>query len=154
MSIEIIGAQEYKQLLELYKNDPLCGNEIHTFHPTFVKILNKKVDVMNNFILLDYVENFSEFPTNQGIYFCARSPLFTSNCEIWYVGKAGNFRNRWKNHHKLEALKALKNVGVFCLTLDHYSKDEIATAERIYIEMLKPVFNNTSKPEKHLRVAS
>lgn len=149
MSIEILGLQEYKQLLK-DAGFTFSGNEIHCFHPKFVGLLEKPCEA----IYLDYLDSFEEFPTNQGIYFCVRLTAFLGHSEIWYIGKAGNFRSRWKNHHKFEALKAIQDVVIFCLPLDGYSKDEIATAERIYIEMLKPVFNNTSKPEKHLRVAS
>lgn len=148
MSIKIRGAVEFNQLLKS-ASFKYCGNEVHCFHPQFVSL----IDAYCESIYLDYLDSFEEFPESQGIYFCVRLTVF-KDPEVWYVGKAGNFRNRWKNHHKFEALKAIQDVVVFCLPLDGYSKDEIATAERIYIEMLKPVFNDTSKPEKHLRVAS
>ena len=149
MNIEIVGLQEYQELL-IQANFEFSGNEIHAFHPDFVRL----IDGLYNTIHLDYLESFLEFPTNQGIYFCVRLTALCGHSEVWYVGKAGNFRNRWKNHHKLEALKAIQDVVVYCLPLDNYSREEISYAEQIYIAMLKPVFNNTSKPEKHLRVAS
>lgn len=155
MSIEIIGLQEYRDLIERNKKAgyTFSGNEIHCFHSEFVNLLDSKITSINHVIFLDYVESFSEFPTNQGIYFCVRWST-GSEKEIWYVGKAGNFRNRWKNHHKIQALKAIQDVTIFCLSLDSYSREQINYAEQAYIKMLQPVFNNTSKPEKHLRVAS
>lgn len=154
MSIEIIGIKEYQKLIKEHEEAgfTFCGNEIHCFHPTFISLIDKLVHP-KNVVLLDYLESFSEFPTNQGIYFCSRNCISSSK-EIWYVGKAGNFRNRWKNHHKLQALKAIQEVVVYCLPFDEYSREEIDQAERAYIQMLRPVFNDTSKPEKHLRVAS
>jgi hypothetical protein len=149
MSIEIIGSSEYKKLLK-EAGFKFCGNEVHYFHPQFVALLDNQCET----IYLDYLDSFEEFPTSQGIYFCVRLTAFLGHSEVWYVGKAGNFRNRWKSHHKFEALKAIQDVAIFCLPLDGHSKDEISCAERIYIEMLKPVFNDTSKPEKHLRIAS
>lgn len=155
MNIEIIGLQEYQDLIERNKKVgfTFSGNEIHYFHAEFVSLLSDKIPNSDHVIFLDYVESFSEFPTNQGIYFCVRWSTGSAK-EIWYVGKAGNFRNRWMNHHKLQALKAIQDVTIFCLCLDGYSHQQIDHAERVYIKMLRPVFNNTSNPEKHLRVAS
>lgn len=149
MSIKIIGWEEYQKLLKETSFE-FSGNEIHCFHPTFVKLLDKFYDV----IFLDYLESIKEFPVNQGIYFCVRSTAFLGHSEVWYVGKAKNFRSRWASHHKINALKAIQDVAIYCIPLANYSEKEISEAERIYIEMLKPVFNDTSKPEKHLRVAS
>lgn len=155
MSIEIIGSKEYQNLIKRNKEVgfSFCGNEIHHFHAEFISLIDNLVDPVKEVILLDYLESFQEFPTSQGIYFCARINS-SANREVWYVGKAGNFRSRWKNHHKMQALKAIQEVVIYCLPLDGYSCEEISKAERAYIDMLRPVFNDTSKPEKHLRVAS
>jgi hypothetical protein len=155
VSIEIVGLREYQELIkaEKAKGFTFCGNEIHHFHRQFISMIDSIVDPVKEAILLDYLESFQEFPTNQGIYFCARTHG-SVNREIWYVGKASNFRKRWKNHHKLQALKAIQEITVYCLSLDGYSCEEISKAERAYIDMLKPVFNDTSKPEKYLSVAS
>lgn len=154
MSIEIIGSKEYQNLINKHKGAfTLCGNEIHCFHDEFIDLIDKRVDPVKGIILLDYLQSFQEFPTNQGIYFCARTHG-SVNKEIWYVGKARNFRARWKNHHKMQALKAIQEITIYCLHLDDYSCEEVSKAERAYIDMLRPVFNDTSKPEKHLRLAS
>jgi hypothetical protein len=154
VSVEVIGWNEYQEKLRIWESPAKfgIGSETHVFHPEFMKILEEKVPSQNQ-IFLDYLDSFSEFPTNQGIYFCVRKIIFFPP-EIWYIGKAGNFRNRWKNHHKLEALRAIQDVIVYCLPLDDYSKDQIDYAEKAYIKMLTPVFNNTSKPEKYLSLAS
>ena len=155
MSIEIIGLREYQEMIERNKavGFTFSGNEIHCFHAEFVSLLDEKISRSNHVIFLDYIDSFSEFPTNQGIYFCVRWST-GSEKEIWYIGKASNFRNRWRNHHKFQALRAIQDVTVFCLCLDGYSQQQIDYAEKAYIKMLKPVFNNTSQPEKHLRIAS
>lgn len=155
MSIEIIGLQEYQDLIERSKKAgyTFSGNEIHCFHAEFVGLLDSKMPSIDYVIYLDHIKSFSDFPTDQGIYFCVRWST-GSEKEIWYVGKAGNFRNRWKNHHKFHALRAIQEVVVYCLPLEGYSQQQIDYAERAYIKMLTPVFNNTSKPEKYLSIAS
>lgn len=138
--IDVIGWCEYKFRVLSRRNFKPCD-----FHADFIKMINY-LDFQK--IHLDSISSFAVFPESRGIYFCAR------NSEVWYVGKASNFRSRWRNHHKLQALKAIQEVVVYCLPLDEYSREEIDQAERAYIQMLRPVFNDTSKPEKHLRVAS
>ena len=157
MSIEIIGAQEYQWFMHENRQNIIehDKNKAHIFHPYFIHLLDTNTCGEVSWVFLDDMQDFSEFSTNQGIYFCLRySATSTKSREIWYVGMAGNFRSRWKNHHKFQPLKAIQNVAVVCLHLDNYSRQEISEAERIYIDMLNPVFNNTSKPEKHLRIAS
>lgn len=152
MSIEIIGSKEYQEFMAMNKDGgfTLYGTELHLFHKKFIDMLDNEVEP----IFLDYIEDFSsDIPKRQGIYFCARViPFFAK--EVWYVGKTVNFKSRWKNHHKLQALKAIKDVLLYCLPLDNYSGKEIIEAENAYINMLTPVFNNTSNPEKYLSVAS
>lgn len=155
MSVEIIGWNEYQEFLMEWKDcgTRLRGKELHLFHPTFRKLLEKDKNIFDSPIYLDYTESFSHFPVTQGIYFCIRAVEYSNACEIWYIGKALNFQNRWRNHHKFQALRAIKGVFVYFLQLEDYSKEQINRMERIYIEMLCPVFNDTSSPEKHLRVA-
>ena len=135
--IEIIGSSEYK-----FKYLSPCY-----FHPDFILMLDFQEPSLQK-IALDEIKNFAGFPQSGGIYFCVRDQ------EVWYIGKASNFRSRWQNHHKLEALKTITNVVVYFLPIYGFSNEEIHKAEQEYIEMLQPVFNNTSNPEKYLTVAS
>lgn len=155
MSIEIVGLQEYQDLIARNKQQGFVfsGKEIHYFHREFITLIEEAIGSESNVIMLDHIQSFSEFPSGKGIYFCARwtHPL---NKEIWYVGKSKNFRSRWRNHHKYQALRTIQEVIVYCLRLDNYSDEQISQAEQIYINMLKPIFNNSSNPEKYLTVAS
>lgn len=155
MSIEIIGWNEYQNLIARNKQQGFLfsGNEIHYFHREFINLLEESINLEDNIIMLDHIQSFSDFPSGKGIYFCARW-THPSNKEIWYVGKTQNFRSRWRNHHKYQALRTIQEVIVYCLPLDNYSDNQISKAEQIYIDMLKPIFNNTSNPEKHLRIAT
>ena len=138
--IDVIGWCEYKFRLLSRRNFKPCD-----FHADFIEMINHS-DFQK--IHLDSISSFAVFPESRGIYFCTR------NSEVWYVGKAGNFRSRWRNHHKLEALRTIKNVVIYFQSIQGFSSEEIHKAEQEYIEMLQPVFNNTSNPEKHLRFAS
>lgn len=143
MSIEIIGLREYQEYIDAFGDDAL--NTRYFFHPDFIwKVLEKdsRIELMG-------LEDFRCFPESQGIYFCIRSLR-----EIWYIGKSSNFRKRWKRHHKFEALKAIQDVCIYFLSLEDSSAFAISNAEQAYIKMLKPAFNNTSKPEKYLSIAS
>lgn len=152
MSIEIIGLKEYERFMEISKQGgfALHGTELHLFHEKFIDMIDCEVEP----IYLDSIEDFfNDIPQTQGIYFCARVVPFFAK-EVWYVGKTLNFKARWKNHHKFHALRTIKDVLIYCLPLQGYTKEQISQAERIYINMLTPVFNDTSKPEKYLRCAS
>jgi hypothetical protein len=137
--IDVIGSCEYKFKVLSRSNFKPCD-----FHADFIKAIDYFKFPK---IYLDSVNSFNAFPESRGIYFCTR------NSEVWYVGKANNFRSRWRNHHKLEALKTIKDVVIYFQEIDKFSSEEIHKAEQEYIEMLQPVFNNTSNPEKYLRIA-
>jgi hypothetical protein len=164
-SIEIIGRDEYRQHIRKLseKKYSFLNLDLEFLpHADFVRLLRTKIADMcdlndldnevEHIICLDLLESFSEFPTEQGVYFCIRRGYKSPG--VWYVGKANNFRARWSNHHKFNALRTIQDVSVWCLPLPDYSKKELDFVERAYIEILKPVFNNTSNPEKHLKVAS
>jgi hypothetical protein len=147
MSIEIM--KKYQEILASAGVE-FSGNEIHCFHADFVDLLDGLYDVID----IDSLKSFDEFPTNQGLYFCVRNTAFRHHSEVWYVGKARNFRARWQQHHKFQALKAIQGVRVYCMVLDDFPAKLLCRAEEICIDMLKPVFNGTSQPEKHLRLAA
>lgn len=147
---KILGASDYYNFL-LATKCALRGLELHAFHETFSRLI----------LALDYpfaffddsnedYDSFEYLPKFKGIYFCIRQIRGMPD-EVWYVGKTNNFYARWKSHHKYEALKVLGDIFVYCVPMEECSDDEIAMFEKAYIEMLTPVFNNTSKPEKHLR---
>ena len=149
MSIDIIGKAEYDKFREdhaLGRSDP------HYFHHEFVNKLKFHHDIEATSIEVeDPDEDFRDcIPEGKGIYFCCREIGYT-NGEVWYVGKTNNFIRRWRDHHKYEALKTLRHVEIFFLPLDDYLDTAIDEAERSYIDMLTPVFNGTSKPDKHIR---
>lgn len=157
MSVEIIGMAEYEILMKAQKGNEanLRGLSKHHFHPLFIELITQQVDPKKDLVQLDRVRNFKEFPESQGIYFCCRrvsldSPLI----EVWYVGKARNFRIRWSRHHKIQALKDIQNVIVVCVPFNNYSNDNLIFVEQVYINMLEPSFNDISKPERHLRCVS
>lgn len=135
--IEIIGSSEYK-----FKKIKPCE-----FHSDFTLMLDWQEPKLKK-ICLDTAHSFAVFPESGGIYFCVR------DSEVWYIGKANNFQSRWRNHHKLEALKTIKGIVIFFMPVYRFSDAEIHKAEQEYIQMLQPVFNNTSRPEKYLRLAS
>ena len=149
MSINIIGKAEYEKYC---KTMPCRGTDSHYFHYEFVNLLKSDHDVGYATIEVeDPDEDFRDcIPEGKGIYFCCRGILYT-NCEVWYVGKTNNFIRRWGDHHKYEALKTLRDVEIYFLPLDDYLDTAIDEAERGYIDMLTPVFNGTSKPDRHLR---
>lgn len=158
MSIEIVGMREYQEFAQtLLDPNRISQLESRYFHTQFMRLLSKRIEDRKNgdhfgIEWIPYLFGHDRYPQNQGIYFCSRD--ISTESEIWYIGKAGNFRARWRNHHKYHALKAIQDVYITFLFLDGYSQKEISIAEQMYIDMLKPAFNNTSKPEKHLRLAS
>jgi len=148
MSIDIIGKAEYEKFREAHG---LAGTELHDFHNEFViKLMLLGLETTS--IEVEFPDdNFKDcIPEGKGIYFCCRGVAY-SNHEVWYVGKTNNFIRRWVDHHKYEALKALRDVQIYFLSLDDYLDTAIDEAEKNYIAMLTPVFNGTSKPDRHLR---
>ena len=130
--------------------EQLDGHFLHNGFVTTMHLNQEHVQIWSD--CLD--ENLPFLPTLQGIYFCCRNNNFCSGkSEIWYIGKARNFRERWKNHHKLNALKALKFVSLYLLPLPDITNYELCRIEREYINLFQPVFNDTSSPERNLRVA-
>jgi hypothetical protein len=145
----ILGLAEYqKTYLKEVRNglEPVDYENLY-FHAQFTSLLRRQVE-LEKVVPLDSEYSF-EFSKKRGIYFCVR--LGYGGDEVWYVGKTGDFKSRWKAHHKLQALRAIKWVYVYCLPLEGYSDEELDYAERVYIYMLKPAFNGTSDPDKHLR---
>ena len=107
------------------------------FHEDFIHLMRGSLE--------NYpVEQRNEFPDTQGIYFCCRSGRRYHPEEIWYIGKAKNFRQRWRDHHKLDSLKAIRFVEVFFLELEDWRDADICEFERKYIDMFRPVFNDVS----------
>lgn len=148
MTIEIIGEAEYEGFMH---GGILIGSEKHVFHKPFASLLDCRIP-RDHSIPLDQWWKPSDMPTTGGIYFCKRS-TFCSWDEFWYVGKALNFRERWQKHHKLATLMAIQDVYVCCLPIEA-SKEEISRLERIYINMLAPVFNDNSRQNDVMRVVS
>jgi len=156
----IVGLNEYQKLVfslvsegvSVRSEYPLC------FHDIFVRFLSEMCPLSQRISIEENSidEIHLKFPAKRGIYFCLRTVigfrLDGFKNEVWYVGKSGNFRERWKSHHKFEALKAIKNVAVCWLPLEDYSDEQLSYAEEVYIYMLQPVFNGTSKPERCLVV--
>lgn len=154
---EIIGMEEYEKLMEplLEFNVSLRGLKKHEYHPFFIELLLNQINIDTHLIWLDRLMSFEEFPEEKGIYFCCRRiSLDAPLSEVWYVGKARNFRRRWKRHHKLMPLKAIKNIAIICLPFDPRLNEDIAFYERVYINALEPSFNDTSEPESYLRCVS
>lgn len=150
----IIGYDDYlKIVLPTATAGCILGDEeINTFHTGFVSELKKRIPSEHEISLEYGYPDAREFPTSKGIYFCVRSTNSFSAWvdEVWYIGKTNNFRSRWSSHNKLQALKSIRYVDVYCLPLEDCSDSEISFMEEAYIYMLKPVFNGTSAPDRHL----
>jgi hypothetical protein len=114
------------------------------FHSDFIKGLEYIEDWQNGMgILLEETDMLKEW---QGIYFCCRevNHFFPELSEIWYIGKSLNFRQRWRNHHKFQALKSIKFISIYFLRLEGWSESDISKLERRYIDLFKPVFNDAT----------
>lgn len=53
-----------------------------------------------------------DLPACQGIYFVM------DGARVLYVGKAGNIGSRWRNHHRLYALRQLPGISIAWLQFD------------------------------------
>ena len=126
------------QELKHYEIRPQC------FHHDFIQNLKYVADWQNGMdILLEETDMLEEW---QGIYFCCREIhcFFPEMAEIWYIGKSSNFRQRWKNHHKSQALKSIKFISIYFLRLKGWTESDISKLERRYIDLFKPVFNDAT----------
>lgn len=89
---------------------------------------------------LPFVEfsELSKLPTCAGIYF-----VLDSNFIIHYIGKSENIQKRWKNHHRkcqIEDIHLKYPVRIFWLV---WNLDDLDTAEKYFINLYKPVLNNS-----------
>lgn len=83
--------------------------------------------------------NFHELPSESGVY------IVCDGERILYVGQSKNMRRRWTRHHRKQQINNLQsdNIKIAFLLL---SEKELASAERMFIAVLKPVFNGKSLP--------
>lgn len=138
--------ESYQELVK-YDHKFLADHlEFHHLHDGFIHAMHLNQDCVQiwgdqNF----HPEDIDEFPSSQGIYFCCRrTDEYFGRSEIWYIGKANNFRQRWKNHHKIPALKSIRFVSIYFLPIPNVSERELCEIERKYINLFAPVFNDVS----------
>lgn len=122
------------------------GLDSHYLHNGFVRYLNQNQDCVHSYYSPDFHPyDLDHFPTSQGIYFCCRrADDFYGQYEIWYIGKANDFRQRWKNHHKIPALRSIGFIGIYFLPIPNATEQELYQIERKYINLFTPVFNDVS----------
>jgi len=73
------------------------------------------------------------FPSQPGIYFA-----IDSSNHVQYIGRSGNVRGRWRNHHKYEQLVA---VGDICIVYLFANKNKLNSLENKYINEFNPPLN-------------
>lgn len=148
-SIPYLTAYQEIAVSRIKSGDLLSDSETTFFQERFASYLVVST-LEENRMIID-CEAPSKLPRRKGLYFCIRLALGVP--EVWYVGRTKSFRDRWEDHHKLEALQVIRDVTVFCLPLDDYSEKDLDYLERAYIYMLRPVFNGSSLPDRYLRVS-
>lgn len=137
----------YRDLVE--NNHKFLADQLdfHFLHDGFVDAMHQNQDCVEIYGNLEDLqkEDFDNLPTSQGIYFCCRRPdYYYGNSEIWYIGKANNLRQRWKNHHKMPVLKSIRFVSIYFLPIPNVSERQLYEIERKYINLFAPVFNDVS----------
>lgn len=82
--------------------------------------------------------NRSQLPACSAIYFA-----IDARNRILYVGKAKRLASRWKNHHRFYTLKEMDKECPVQLYWQPWPEDNLAEAEKILIQQLHPLLNET-----------
>jgi hypothetical protein len=81
------------------------------------------------------LEATSGFPENPCIYFAV-----DVHGVIQYIGRSGNVRGRWKNHHRYQDLAAIGGIKIACMFVDR--AQDLPQKEAELIRKFKPRLNN------------
>lgn len=81
-----------------------------------------------------------KLPTVAGIYFA-----IDSRDRLWYIGKAQNINQRWKNHHRYHQLEKINRKTSIILKWYECHNDEniLTQLENYFIEAYHPELNQT-----------
>lgn len=97
---------------------------------------------LSNFDLfkLPYVDltQLEKLPTCSAIYFA-----IDSQNRILYVGLSLNLAERWKTHHRLYQLKEIHEKNAVRIAWLVWTKEDLSTAERYFIDLYQPLLNGT-----------
>lgn len=81
------------------------------------------------------LESKSELPTQSAIYFA-----IDSQGTIQYIGRSGNLKQRWSQHHRYSQLVSTGNIRIAYLFLD---ADLLPNVEEALIKWFQPHLNKT-----------
>lgn len=87
------------------------------------------------FVLLSDLNNLPNCPA---IYFALDSQNI-----IHYIGKADNLQKRWKDHHRQYRLDDINKKYPVRIAWLVWSKDDLSSAEKYFINHYRPLLNNT-----------
>ncbi|MBF2057668.1 MAG: GIY-YIG nuclease family protein [Cyanobacterium sp. T60_A2020_053] len=89
---------------------------------------------------LPYVsfDDLNFLPHCSGIYFA-----YDSKNIIHYIGQAKNIQQRWKTHHRKYQLEEINQKYPVKIAWLMWSEDDLDLAEKYFIDLYKPLLNNT-----------